>query len=242
MLSRRNIRIKVMQVLYAMNRDNKVSYKHAVTRYRQSVDKSFELFLFNLLILIRAASYARQDAATKTTKLRPTEYDRNFTAKFSDNPLTSSLLDNEALSKAFKEYKLEGRMDNDIARKLYSSFAETDDYIKYIELKDTGKSDNASILLAFYKHCVNNELFVDLVEDHFPTWEDDKSLVVGSIKKVIKALPANDTFLDSYRPNNETVKDFGETLLAKVCEENETMLEIIEPHTQELGCRPGGGN
>ena len=65
MLSRRNIRIKVMQVLYAMNRDSQITYQQAMARYKQSVDKSYELFLFHLLQLQKVVAYAKNDAASR---------------------------------------------------------------------------------------------------------------------------------------------------------------------------------
>ena len=76
---------------------------------------------------------------------------------------------------------------------------------------------------------MNNESFNDLIEDHYPLWQDDKSLVLGAVKKTLKALPTDERFFDEYLPSDETVKDFGEKLLSKVTTNNDKLLEIIEP-------------
>ncbi|MBR9919501.1 MAG: transcription antitermination factor NusB [Bacteroidetes bacterium] len=218
-----------MQVLYAMNRDSEVTYQQALSRYRQSVDRSYELFLFHILQLVRVASYAQKDAASKSSKLLPSELDKQFTDKLFHNELIQSLEENTRLNLSYKKFKLRGRLDADITRKLYSSFARTEEYKNYIYQKTSKTEDHQSIILELYRHCATNDLFVDLVEDHYSSWIDDKSLVVGSVKKVLKGLPANDDFLDDYIPNDETVRDFGEKLLSLACEENEELLSIIEP-------------
>ncbi|MCB0703879.1 MAG: transcription antitermination factor NusB [Saprospiraceae bacterium] len=218
-----------MQVLYAMNRDSQITYQQASVRYKQSIDRSYELFLFHLHQMLRILAYAKKDAASKSSKLLPSDYDKQFTDKLYENDLVQSLVNNNRLSQAIKKYKLDGRIDPDITRKLYSTFSKSEEYTKYIRQNDSQKEDHEAILLELYRNCIASELFVDRVEDHYNNWIDDKSLVVGSIKKVLKALPAEEDFLDEFIPNEETVKVFGEKLLSQVCEENEELLAIIEP-------------
>jgi len=64
MLSRRNIRIKVMQMLYTMSRDKELSYKEALDRYEEGIEESYVLFLFNLNYVTNVAKYAVKDAAS----------------------------------------------------------------------------------------------------------------------------------------------------------------------------------
>lgn len=218
-----------MQVLYAMNRDSHITYQQAMRRYSQSVDKSYELFLFHLLQILRILAYAPKDADSKTAKLLPSDYDKRFTAKLFENELSQSLLSNQVLLDAFKKYKLDGRIKADVTRNLYSSFSKSEEYIAYVNKTDCSKEDHQLILVELYKQMNANEIFIDLIEDHYANWIDDKSLVVGSVKKVLKALPAEEEFLTLFIPDHETVVEFGEKLLTQACEENDELLEIIEP-------------
>lgn len=229
MLSRRNVRIKVMQMLYSMNRDKKLDFSHALLQYREGIKTSFELYLFNLLQFIRIAEYSKQDAAKKLAKLLPSEEDKRFTAKLAENDLLQSLTQNEGLNRLFRNHKLTDKLDKDTTRRIYAEFAKSDAYKAYIKQSNDEFKDHEKILLALYKHCSNDELFNELMEDNYPLWTDDKSLVVGALKKTLKALPAKENFFDDYRPTNETTKDFGETLLKNVCEKDEKLLELIEP-------------
>jgi N utilization substance protein B len=109
-------------------------------------------------------------------------------------------------------------------------FTQHDDgYLDYATAEAHANKVHLDKLLALYKFLINHDSFVDLVEDQFPLWIDDKSLVVGAMKKTIKSLPATDDFLDQYEPDDDTVKDFGEALLSKVIEADEELLNLIEP-------------
>lgn len=229
MLSRRNVRIKVMQVLYSLNRDEDLGLQEAMTQYRQSVNRSFELYLFNLWQLLQTALYAKDDFARRNAKHLPSVEDKKFTPKLCDNPLTRSLLENIELLKYIGAYHMEERIDEDITRKLYVEFSKAEEYMKYVLDPKTGEEAHIHQLLQLFKACVNNETFNDRIEDFFPTWSDDKSLVVGSIKKTLKALPAPEDFLKEYIPAPETTQAFGETLLRNVFQQDKELLELIEP-------------
>lgn len=229
MLSRRNVRIKVMQMLYSMSRDSNLGLNEVINRYRSSVQKSFELYLFNLLSLMRITGYASQDAAKKMAKLLPTEEDKQFTAKLGDNGLMRSLTVNEGLQGLFRKFKLSHRFDTDNVRLFYTDFAKTDEYKDYLLQEEGDEESHREILLTLYKHLLNSESYNDFVEDNFSNWTDDKSLIAGAIKKTIKALPATEDFYEEYRPGEETTEEFGEKLLRRACEDDEELLSIIEP-------------
>jgi N utilization substance protein B len=229
MLSRRNIRIKVMQVLYSMNRDPKLTLEKARKEYRLSIDRSFELYLFNLWELIQVARYALEDEARKNTKLLPSEEDKQFTAKLGRNPLIQSLIDNRLLRSEIEKRRIPQKTDLDIIRQLYAGFAETEAYKTYLQQKPTTNEDHLQAILALQKYCLQQELFTDLLEDHYTSWIDDKSLVVGAMKKTLKALPVSEDFLEDYLPSAEATTAFGERLLEVVAEGDEELLEMIEP-------------
>ena len=229
MLSRRNVRIKVMQVLYSLNRDENLGLQEAMTQYRQSVNRSFELYLFNLWQLLKTASYSREDLARRNAKLLPNDDDRSFTAKLCENRMIRSLMDNTELLKYIRAYHTEEKLDEDITRRLYTDFSKSEEYLHYLGQDLVTEDEHMQILLLLYKVCVNNEVFNDRMEDFFPTWTDDKSLVVGSVKKTLKALPAPEDFLQEYIPPKETTQDFGESLLQQVHEQDKELLELIEP-------------
>ncbi len=229
MLSRRNVRIKVMQMLYSMSRDKKLGYEEALQQYRDIVRQSFELYLFSLLILVRIAEYSRKDVAKRTAKLLPSEEDRLFNSKLGDNTLVRSIATNEGFNRLARLYKLEDKLDEDKIRQIYDSFARSEEYQQYVLSSPADASDHINMLLQLFRHCMSDEMFLDLLEDNYPLWIDDESLIVGSMKKTIKALPVSPNFYEEYRPPAEATVEFGEALLKDVCQSDQQLLRIIEP-------------
>ncbi len=218
-----------MQILYAASRDNKLELKSATQAYRKSVNNSFELYLFNLYAFTRVIDYARTDLANKEAKFLPTEEDQKFTAKLANNDLSTSLLENEGFQRFINTYQFEKYVDEDTVRLVYTEFAKTEDYKTYIEQSDLDAEDHKKILLALYKHCTASETFEEKLEDYSAQWTVDKSLIVGALKKTLKALPATPFFYEVYKPSKETTAEFGETLLEKVFNLDAELLKIIEP-------------
>lgn len=229
MLSRRNVRIKVMQVLYALNRDKNLSYNEAVAAYRTSVRRAYDAYLTALLYVGRTADYARIVKQRKQDKLRPTEADRNFTAKFATNPVTTALLGSEDFQRQLLARKLNDQTDPDTLRDLYKSFGKTEPYQQYLRKKDTTEKDHRDMLLALFKHLMQNELFHARMDDRFANWIDDDTHVVGAVKKTLKALPGSEKLVTRHLPPEETVRNFGEELLRSTYYNDEELFNLVQP-------------
>ncbi len=229
MLSRRNVRIKVMQMLYAQSRDKAADAEAVLKRYRSNIRTSFELYMFNLFLFKTVAQFSQEDAERKHSKLLPSEEDKKFTAKLFENPLLNSIAENKELQRYFNAYKFDEKIDPDVVRRFYIDYAKSDDYKAYVRKDECTNPDHKKALLDLYKTCIQNDTFNEYLEDFFPLWFDDKSLVVGAMKKTIKALPANENFYKEYEPTDDTIKDFGEALLLKVINDDEELLALIEP-------------
>lgn len=232
MLSRRNVRIKVMQVLYAIQREEDRSLAAHRRMYSKLVDRSFQLYLQNLLILQRTAAYAKQDQARRLSKHLPSEKDKSFTAKLALNPAMQSLLDNPELTLAYDRKQIGKTIDADLIGKLYRGFAKKKEYEDYVYNQDSTLEDDRKILLVLYKWLQGEERFLTMVEDHFPLWDEDKSLIIGAIKKTIKALPAPTDFFEAYQQPSTTVTEFGQGLLKFVTEADAQLLEKVKPVLQ----------
>ena len=228
MLSRRNVRIKIMQVLYAAQRQERHDLRAIRSHYNQMVKRSFELYLQNLLILQRCCEYAKQDLATRNAKFRPTAEDRAFRATLATNPAVQSLTENAELSRLYDRYRIRSLVDADQIKQLYRDFLTSDAYATYIANPEPSAADTTKVLLSLYKWLQGQELFLTMVEDHFPLWSEDKSLVVGAMKKTIKALPAEQDFYRDYETTSEAVSEFGEVLLTFVVDANDQLLERIK--------------
>lgn len=219
-----------MQSLYAMSRDSLLSHRETEKLYSDLVAQSWDLFLCSLLYWEKVALWAHKDYERRQTKLLPTEEDRQFRPLLAQNPLIEFVAQHEAFQNLVHRRHLLQKVDDDIVKKLYKDFSQTDGYIDYA-LGRTGDSIeiHRDMLLGLYKWMIKQELFDSLLEDLFPVWGDDRSLVVGAMKKTIKALPDDPDLHETHRPSTDATLDFGLVLLRQVIEQDHTLLETIRP-------------
>ncbi len=229
MLSRRNVRIKAVQLLYSVSRDEEITREELKKRYWKSIDISYELFLYNLYTLLEITKISEEDKVKRQSKFLPSEVDKEFAAKIYNNPRMLDLEKNKKIQKVFNQYHFPERSDKDLFRNIYNDFQKGDAYQLYIS-KPTNEDEDLEMLLELFRFCRQNENYNEIIEDRYSTWEDDKSLVIGSIKKVLKGLPFDkDDFYKEYYPDDDTVKVFGESLLLRTFDDDKLLLSIITP-------------
>lgn len=228
MLSRRSIRVKVMQALFILKKDSTLSRKDALNFFEKSVEETFNLYLLNLYTLIHICRFSLDDKGLRNSKYLPTDEDKAFSAKLYENDLIQSLVNHPKLQKKFDALKFSARIDGDILKSLYKKLASGDAYKRYL-IEEPSLERDKSILHELYRLCRRDEVFDELMEDNYASWADDKSLVIGAIKKTIKSLPAEDEFYAEFQPDKETVEGFGEELLNKVVSDEEYLMSLIDP-------------
>lgn len=229
MLSRRSVRIKVMQLLYMLNRDEQLAFPDLLKEYNDGIWKAFEIYVFQLHLLLKITQQAEKDAATRAAKLLPSDEDKTFTPRLYNNSYTQSLANHVDFLNLVAKFKANENLDDDLLRRIYQGFADTPEYKAYLALEEPADSDHGKIMLDLYKFLVNNEHYTDLTEDRYNNWQDDESLVVGAMKKTLKAMPVSGDFYKEFEPSDETVREFGEQLLRKTCQEDLALLAHIDP-------------
>ena len=229
MLSRRNVRIKVMQLLYSLSSDEKLTPSVLTQLYKRGVDKSFELLLFTLYLLMRISRIALEEEEKRKKKLLPKEEDRNFTPKLYENELIASLEASDILSKTIDKKGFSTKVDADVLREIYRKFSKTEEYRNYLNSKSDTKA-HMKALLDLFRFLRNNDIFTELLEDNYSNFEDEKSLIVGAVKRVLKELPDSEgDVLSSHYPDDETWKEFGLNLLGLTVEKDHEITELINP-------------
>lgn len=229
MVSRRNVRIKVMKALYAANRDQALTDQAAKNYYKKSIEMAYDAYLFNLHQLRKIAEYANTDAAIRAEKYRPTEEDKNFSTKLYNNPVTLAIAESTEFASVLKRRKIRYRTDSDLTRRYYQAFAQKDIYKDYLKQEESTNEDHVNMLLSLYKTSLKDEIFEEMIDDQFVSWIDDKSLVIGAMKKTLKSLPEKERFFQEHEPLDETCIEYGLELLHKTLFFDKELEEIIKP-------------
>jgi transcription antitermination protein NusB len=232
MLSRRHIRIKVMQLLYAKSRDAQLSLSDVLRRYEQYGKRSIELYLYNLQQVIEVARYSVRDDIQRRAKYIPSESDRLFTAKLYENEVLQGFLAHGTYEKATKKFQLTGRTDADTTANFYRRFLETDVYKNYLANENSTIEEHRAVLLSLYKFLLQSEIFEEAMEDFSPSWIDDDTLIVGATKKTLKAMPSDEALIYDFSEEDKLTFAFGEELITKTYNKDLEFLELIKPMLQ----------
>ncbi len=218
-----------MQLLYSMDRDPGVNSKELLQRYDKSVDLAYESLLFNIYLLLEVFHQAVADRDNRHGKLRPGADDPLWNAKLYQNPLVQSLVKNDSLQAYFRKRFGTLKQDQDLLMKIYKTFAKTPEFRDYV-LGETDEAADREMLLNTYRALRKNEIFEEIIDDQYSFWLEDKSLVIGAIKKIIKQLPeTNEKFFEDYIPDEETVISFGRHLIEATMEQADELEKLIEP-------------
>lgn len=227
MLSRHNIRIKVLQALYSFAQSENPDPVQAEKQYLLSVDESFRLFMLNFRYLIKIAEYSKEDFEIRHNKYVPSDEDKQVTLKLYNNPILEKLRNNDAFQKEMKKAKVDEQLDEDLIRKMYQIFRTSEYHQSYQELSKTTNKEHQYCLVNLFKMMMSEEFFIDHLEDLSPTSEDDQSLIFGAIKRSIRTILEDEAFFENQLPNKEFVFDFGKELLYQSIKKDDMLQELI---------------
>lgn len=217
MLSRRAIRVKVMQTVYAHEQDSEKTVDRLEKTMLENINNSVRCFLYQLYLLCKTAEYAVTDVQIRSSKHIPTEEDRNLSVSLFHNPVIQHLVVSENLYQEMQREKLDLRVDADHFRQFYQKLRKSDEHQAYIKKENPLLTDDREIIAFLYKNILNtDELFEQDLEDVFPAWHDDRELTFHAVMQFInQAAPNRDPFLIRDAKDIKELKHFGTELLRK---------------------------
>lgn len=199
MISRRITRVKVLQSLYAYDRDEQLTFKEALEYYRELSEKTFELYLFSVHILVQFCSLAIEDEKKRKKKYLPTDDDKMFRPILYRNKIVQSLVKDPAFAQKVKKADFQSLVNRGVLNRLYKTYSEGNVYKAYYKKEEHREEDHIRILHDIVRFLKNEEAFQEVLTDAYMNWIDDESLVLGALKKTLKSLPVEESFLkDSY--------------------------------------------
>lgn len=227
MISRRNIRVKVMQTLYtvsSLEQETKGTDPQKILK--QHFDQTRSLLVYLTWYLTEVARYAEKDAHKKASKHLPTAGDLSVNTKISGNELLWKLLDDEALVAQIAAEKPQLITDTELIRKTYLALAESSVYKTYITTLARDKSEEKKIIEFILNDLMlASEVFVSHIEDNFSNWDDDGEMVVqllvGNLQK-----PGSLNYKELMSADKAS---FAKNLLQTVLDKDEHLQTLIIP-------------
>jgi N utilization substance protein B len=227
MISRRNIRVKVMQTLYILEaQEQAVKPGEAVRILQKQVDQSRQLLVYLLYIITEVARYAETDSRVRASKHLPSEQDRNVNIKLAGNEYLWKILEDPSLKKEFEKDKPHLADNKELVKRLYQELAATDEYNTYINGMGREKRSEKEILdFIFTTLMLPGEGFEGHIEDLFTNWDDDAEMISQLLLNYLHK-PQSFNFQEILTKEKW---DFARVLLETVIEKKEVLMDLIKP-------------
>lgn len=227
MISRRNIRAKVMQLLYMIEAaDNTIAFQKPVDELKKQLDKSRELFVYLLYFLTEVARYAETSAQKRASRNLPSEDDLNVNIKIAGNEFLWLILENASYKLAMEKDNPQKRIDKDLVKKIYVELTHTSKYKEYIAQQSREKAKEKEIMkLIFTQLMLPNESFINHLEELYTNWDDDADMMDQLMLNYIQK-PGS---YDLQEMLSQEKWDFAKSLLTTTLEKKEYCAELIKP-------------
>jgi N utilization substance protein B len=227
MISRRNIRIKVMQTLYSFeSAGSGVEVKQADIVIKIKLEQTVQLFTYLVYLITEVARYAETDSLKRSSKHLPTEQDLQVNTKISGNTLIWQVLEDVAFKSSMAKWHFESTSDQALIKHIYTILADSEEYDQYIKLQSREKQSERDILsFIFNKLMLPDDNVMTHLEELFIHWDDDGEMIQLMIQNFLHK-PASYDFANIISLEK---RQFASTLLSTTIEKKEHCLDLIRP-------------
>ena len=227
MISRRNIRVKVMQTLYSIERmSGEMKPGEASAILTAKVEQSRQLLTYLVYFLTEVARYAETDARQRASKHLPTATDLSVNTKIAGNELLWTILEDAGFKKSLGSLKAGQDIDPELLKKIYLQLVETPEYKEYIAEPSRNKKEERRILeFIFTDLLLPNEDFTGDLEEKFINWDDDAEMMNQLVLNYLQK-PSHTDFQEVLSKDKW---EFAKGLLNTVLEKKEVSMDLIKP-------------
>ncbi|MDO4229596.1 MAG: transcription antitermination factor NusB [Capnocytophaga sp.] len=231
MLTRRHIRVKVMQSIYAMERSQSQNLDKELKFLQNSTNDTHHLYLLIFSLLKELHNMADEQIKIAQKKYLATVKDKNPVRKFIDNQLLVMISTNETLQDAINDAKMNRwDLDSEYVKIVYKKILESDLYTQYMNDKGSSFAEDKAFVIDIFKNIIApNEKLYEYIEDYNLTWVDDFSIVNTFILKLLKGVTpnSNEKYFIPKLFKNEEDKTFATDLLKKVVLNDEKLQSYV---------------
>ncbi len=235
MLTRRHIRVKVLQSIYAYNQSEHKDLEKQEKFLQYNMEQMQDLYILMIQLLIALRDQAENYLVVSQKKHLATDLEKNPSRIFVDNKVISLINSNELFTDVVKKRKLNyWENDSEYINILFNELKGIDWYLNFLTKKDTTFSEDKDFLIKIFKEIIApNEKLYEYLEDKRLTWLDDFPLVNTLLLKMLQKISEkniNSILIPEVYKNNED-KDYAIQLLQKVILNEEELSEIIDGKT-----------
>jgi len=235
MLTRRHIRVKVLQSIYAYNQSEVKNLEKQEKFLLYNMEQMQDLYLLMLQLFIALRDQAENYLLTSQKKFLATDLEKNPSRLFIENKVIGLFKTNEEFTDIIKKRKLNYWENNsEYVAILFNELKKQDWYNVYLTKPTSTFSEDKDILIRVFKEIIApNEKLYEYIEDKRLTWVDDFPLVNTLVLKMLQKISEKNvaTILIPEVYKNKEDREYALQLLQEVIINDEDLTSIIDEKT-----------
>ena len=235
MISRRIIRIKVLQVLYAFYTASERSLNNTEKELFFSLKKTYDLYHFLFVLPVEIANHAQKIIDLRKKKHIPTEEDLNPKLRFVQNSVIRQIRENNELNNYLEASKLNWVDEEELIKKFYLSLLDSDFYKEYIAAEEINYKEELKLIeLLFSEIILQSEELAHLLEEKSIYWNDDIDFVTSMIIKTIRKFKSytreGQSLMSFFR--DEEDRQYAKDLFRKAVLNHDELRDLVGKYTE----------
>ncbi|MFA6126088.1 MAG: transcription antitermination factor NusB [Bacteroidales bacterium] len=192
MISRRLLRVKALQILYAYRASENDNVFKTEKELIFSIEKSYDLYHLILLLLVDISNYAVQRTDIARSKYFPTEEEANPNTRFIDNRLITRITDSRKFSQYLETRKISWSNEEELIKSFYRNLLEWDVYQEYMNSsEDSFNQDKKFISRMVAELILPDEYLQQVLEEQSIYWNDDIEFIGSMVIKTLSRWKEN---------------------------------------------------
>ena len=231
MLSRRQIRIKVLQALYAFFQAEKSDLAIAEREMIRSIDKVYELYIYMLLFFQELADSDRTDKDDLHLKFFPSQEELKAKRRLFELKFINELEQDKEFRRHAERTKLSWQKEQDLIRKIFLDVKKSEEYREFLKNDDASEKDFLiGILKAFIE---KSDAMQHHIEEENIFWTEDYDFIMHIIARTIRSFYDTGKFeLMPLYKDEEDDKEFARKLFNQTILHNKEFEASISERTK----------
>jgi len=235
MISRRILRIKILQLLYAYFQSADSSMNKYEKELFFSIQKTYDLYHYLLLLIVNIADYAGSRIEIARQKRIPTREDLNPNTKFIDNLIIGQIRSNRKLNQYLSHTRLSWVNSPELIKRMHNRIRMAPFFKEYMEDADRNYEQDKKLITEVYvNEIVSSEYLYQTLEEQSIFWNDEVEFVISMIAKTLKGFQEKDgenaPLMELFK--NEDDREFARDLFRKVILHKEEFGKLVESYTE----------
>ena len=243
MISRRQLRIKTLQTLYAYYNKEDGQVSKAEKELLYSINKAHDLYHSIFILFIDIANYSESRIELALKKHMPSDEDLQPNTRFIDSNLIEQFRNCEQLTRYVEIKKISWANYPELIKDIYQEISEYDRFIEFMHADSVSFSDEIKLFTHLLTDVIYpNESLEQVLEEQSIYWSDDLEYMISMVIKTLKRFredgqqknPLLDLFKNPDNRKEPEDKVFAIELLRKSIANREEYTGYIRTNTKNL--------